>query len=438
MKLDKFNEFFQNPELRIVLRGDTPDDQELHQQEMISNLFKVDNKIDLFSIFISSIEKGRAISKGTASQIIDKFTAQASTSGKEVQEMIAKILSEFPGSKFAEKMGKGVKKTDKKVHKAHKTSKKAGKGIEKEEKAELSAPPALPASHKIPLSQFTKKAAELRANDFKAAKAIQESSRDYIKNTLRLEKGKSFESTRAGRDIKDILIKANDVHLGEKRKYLLASCPKSHEQAGSLFDVGLKQKVSLFVSTLESKEVKSGCNNFWQNRNLSAMTLRDGWKIQNIKSALIAKTIEDGKRAPKLFESTLEATNGKETRTLTHLHYDGWVDHTVPNEQMLQHLLDRMDALQAGKETPIEINCKGGVGRTGTTVLSYDLRQQIRAQLAAGKTLDEVELDPIATLQAIRTQRHGVLGRPAQLACVYAVTGAFYERLKTAQTVETI
>src|SRR5207244_1443289 len=107
---------------------------------------------------------------------------------------------------------------------------------------------------------------------------------------------------------------------------------------------------------------------------------------------------------------------GQEKRTLTHLHYNAWRDgHPMPDEKLLHILHDRIQALNPSSKVPIAINCRAGVGRTGTIAVSHHLRQEIERQIAAGKNLDDIRVNIPATVYAFRKQRENVLRRASQL-----------------------
>ncbi len=142
-------------------------------------------------------------------------------------------------------------------------------------------------------------------------------------------------------------------------------------------------------------------------------------------------------RNRELFRQHLsqKKNEGRETRTLTHFHYDGWKDgQAAPSEELLQKLCDLIEEKQEGKKTPFEVNCKAGIGRTGTLVLCHYLRQKIMEELGKGVELDKIRLNIPEALYAFRKQRPGIIGAPDQLAQVYSITASFVERLKNSIT----
>ena len=225
--------------------------------------------------------------------------------------------------------------------------------------------------------------------------------------------------------------------MGERRNYLLSGCPKTAQEAGDLYDAALKQGVSLFVSTLEANEAPDRMNNFWTKEKLAQIPLRFGWKIEHVGNHLLAERAKEAKgtRTPQLIETCLIATkDGEEDRILTHIHYDAWRDHhAAPNEGLLLTLLARIERIQEAKETAFEVNCKGGVGRTGTVVISHYIRRKIDEELEKGVALDAIALNVPEITYEFRKQRRGVLSHGSQLTQVYSIASAYYEQLKAAQ-----
>jgi protein tyrosine phosphatase len=214
---------------------------------------------------------------------------------------------------------------------------------------------------------------------------------------------------------------------------LLTICPRDLKNAGALFDAAIQRRIRVLVSAHEMDEARTRCNNFWKKKPLSKMPLKDGWQITKTAKSILAvgKKERDGTRAPRIIETTLLATKGNEKRILTHLHYDAWRDgYTMPDEKLMHVLHDRMQELNPSNTVPISVNCRAGVGRTGTIVVSHHMRKEIERQVAAGKNLDDIRINIPATHFAFRTQRPRLLGRAEQLAQVYSILGDYYARLK--------
>ena len=104
---------------------------------------------------------------------------------------------------------------------------------------------------------------------------------------------------------------------------------------------------------------------------------------------------------------------------MIHLHYVGWKDRkAIPDERLYQKLLDRMKELSPIGNAPISINCRGGVGRTGTTAAAYALEY-------SGKKMVNIP----QTIFDLRKQRKGMVGQETQFSQVYSVLGRYFGQL---------
>ena len=293
----------------------------------------------------------------------------------------------------------------------------------------------------LKLSELKRRSDELKANNWKDGerliKQIKKQFERYLAQLAIKGAGHNFDTNLSciqmqNRHETDPVINASDVQMGGCN-YLLFGCPWRANHATVLFDVALQQGVALFVSTLESTDAQDKFNNYWKNDKLAQLRSRDGWTITNVGYRVLAigEMELEGTKEPQIIESTLLATRAGETRTLTHLHYEGWRDRkAMPSEELFHVLQERIAELQKGKTTPFAINCHGGVGRTGTTALSHYFRKEVDAQLLAGKKLDDIEVNIPEVLFQFRLQRKWFLGESGQLANAYSVLSDYYEQLK--------
>ncbi len=297
------------------------------------------------------------------------------------------------------------------------------------------------------LPELKKRAEELKADSYKEAqKIIYDMARRILTDKkiqgLKVKSAQNnktiagkyhppFDKNRAGRNFKGLYINASDVRL-KRQHFVLAGCPKTDRDVRNYFEAALDQNVAVFVSALKSNEAKTRINNFWKADNVSRVKLRNGATIKNISSRVIRK-IEDSKKkiVPQIIETTLVTSNRK---TITHLHYEGWRDKRgMPCKELFSDLLDRIYELSPNPKSPVAINCRGGVGRTGTVAVSLYLRREVDAQLLAGKKLDEISVNIPELIYAFRNQRKSIVGLPVQFTQIYSVLNDYYERLKAKQ-----
>ncbi len=224
-----------------------------------------------------------------------------------------------------------------------------------------------------------------------------------------------------------VFVNASDITFDEQN-FILAGLVKSNAEAARYFDVLIARKVKVLASFHESTESASRCNNFWQNERLENMQLSDGWTIRNVEQKIIAKE-ELEPDSPCIVESTLIAKKGDEEHVMTHFHYDRWRDrHQMPSTDLMLILQDRMEELSPDPTVPIALNCRGGVGRSGSTAVAYLLRKRLQKELLQEKPIDEIEVNLPETVYEFRKQRSGVCGQGSQFAQVHEVLFKLYER----------
>ncbi len=293
------------------------------------------------------------------------------------------------------------------------------------------------------LSELKIKSQELKKDHFKKAKGLLKEIRRRVlldpkmkalttKKSMQNKKNKGrlhhpYDKNRLGKTIRGLYINASDARL-KRQSLILSSCPRSLSEVRDYFDGALARKTEVFVSCLKSTEVKGRSNNFWQNKILKKIRLRNGATIVKIASNVL-QILEDSKKntIPQIIESKLECSNGKQ---ITHLHYEGWRDKTaMPCEKLLNILLDRIYELNPDPTIPVAINCKGGIGRTATVALSLYLRRIVDAKRQSGVPLDEIEVNIPELIYMLRKERKRMMGVPTQLTQIYTVLYAYYQRL---------
>lgn len=307
----------------------------------------------------------------------------------------------------------------------------------------------------ITLSQMRARQTELQANNYKKAKEIlSELKREKTTApTLQEAKGPDNKDEKKHSVSSHLFGKyfgghtkldVNDVKMGKNRNYLLSQCPRTAASAGILYTLALRQNISIFVSLLESTEASSFCNLFWMPRELAHISSRDGWKIEHLVSKVIGQGAKElaGTRDSQLVETTLLATRNiafgqeEEARLMTHLHYDAWRDRmAAPNEELLHKLVNRIEELQGEgvKDAPFQVNCRGGIGRTGTLVAIHAVRQKIYEELGKGVSLDTIRINIPGLIYDLRKQRKSLVSGKEQLVQIYQATATFYERLQKEQ-----
>lgn len=423
MDIGKFDEMFQNVALKEVLWSARQEGKKIKENELVKNLLSIPDaqKEKYIQLFLDALSqmKARKIHRGTCGKLESRLQKKIAEFAPPLKATIEKIIA-----------ASGIGKSAASKQAPHKN-------------ILVSFPPGFQYD-KFPdqlclLHACKTRAEKLRAKKGEAEAILQEINRrvefDPLLNCTSDAANKPpFALNKTGKNIKGISLNANDVRLGKKRNYLLSSCPKSIKEAGHLYDAALHQGVSLFVSTLEATEATDYMNNFWTKEKLTQISLRFGWKIDYIGNHLLAERAKEPKaeRTPQLIETCLIAKkDGAPDRILTHIHYDAWRDHhAAPNEELLNILLERIEQIQEESTTAFQVNCKGGMGRTGTLVISHYIRQKINEELEKGVALDSIALNVPEIVYEFRKQRKGIVSHGQQLTQIYSVASTYYEQLK--------
>lgn len=241
----------------------------------------------------------------------------------------------------------------------------------------------------------------------------------------------TYEFNRTGKDT-GVFLNWSDVHT-KYQNFRLGACPRSTKEAQALFSTVLKDNVRVMVSLHEKDEIKDRCNDFWKNRRLKSMSI-DGWKITGKKEKILGTETSKTGRTSKIIETTLVAKKGSKSKSFTHLHFDGWKDGShVSSEKLFKKLLDRMQALSPSPKTPIAINCRAGVGRTGTTAVAFYLRRYIDAKFQEKKKPNHLHVNIPETIYHFRAQRFGIGGHARNFALLHSITGAYYKKCKASK-----
>lgn len=231
-----------------------------------------------------------------------------------------------------------------------------------------------------------------------------------------------YDAYRAGREIPGTFFNGSDVQT-DLQNFLLFGCPRGAKDTSDFFDTVLRRGIRVIVSLNANGESRRRYFNFWENERLKTLTLRDGWSIEKVAERILAA---EPTGFPKVVESTLLASKGDEKIELHHFHYDGWKDkQPMPSEGLLDILYRRIEEINPSPDPAIAINCRGGVGRTGTGAVGYYARRYVDRVLSTG-TKQTVNIPEI--IYQFRKRRSGIIGQPSQLAQVYSLTYQYYQQ----------
>lgn len=304
----------------------------------------------------------------------------------------------------------------------------------------------------IPLSQFEAEAEYLAVNKKAAVRLLntelnyrEKNDPDFRSLTINNRNDPEFKKlipfcppydfNRLRSDVyPDLYINASLVHTSEQ-EFILAGCPVIREQATEIFMHLLKgwAPKRVWVSLHETGEKSRFCNDFWVPEFVKSLPLRERWRLVRDSTTVLGEGIPSSakRKKPQLIKTTLVFSDGHQTKTIYHLHYDGWADHTsCPNVQLFLKLLDEMTLLNGlgngrpSPHVPIVINCMGGVGRTGMTALGYMCSLKIRA--CPKEKLSILRFNIPELLYALRKARPNMCENNEHIITLYSFLGQLY------------
>lgn len=236
-----------------------------------------------------------------------------------------------------------------------------------------------------------------------------------------------FDHNRLGREVEGTYLNASEVHLKDGPKYIFAAIPRDSVTIADYYHCLMQKGTKVVVTTNPTLESED-CRPFWLNTELEKVTFRDGWTIREIATNVLMKN--KSSKGPELIQRTLNVTKGGEAKTITHLHYENWPDHkAAPDDEMLSALVHKINELQTTNDHPIAINCKGGIGRTGTLAIAHLAIHEIKKQLKAGKKKDEVSLNIAKMIYSLRKERRGMVSHKEQILQIYRLIHEYYKTL---------
>jgi protein tyrosine phosphatase len=193
-----------------------------------------------------------------------------------------------------------------------------------------------------------------------------------------------------------------------EQDFVLAPLP-GHGEIGEYIGMCLQKDVRVMVSAHHFLDARPfGCYKFLDQEILSSLSI-DGWTIQTQSSRVLAVGTQKNSRGeiPQIVETTLRATNSQGvSHTVTHLHYEGWLDIRVaPDETLLCRLIDRVQELSFNPRNPIAINCLAGRGRTFNIAAAYYFRKKIDEAHQRGEDIATFPINLFETLFAFDKQR---------------------------------
>ena len=238
----------------------------------------------------------------------------------------------------------------------------------------------------------------------------------YIRAKQSEKPDNTYPSNRIG------TLNASTIKFNDSIHFILSGCPQIETLEEHFHKAMIEADCTLWF-TLNNIGENKICPKFWSNTYLKNLKLPDNWTIENYSE------IEYSNIQPKLIESTLIAANFKESKTITHIHYDCWEDmQEAPSDALLLDCAKKvLNHIQKGHK--VGINCKGGVGRTGTLAVLTTCMLSVQKQLETGISLDKISINVAETTFQLRKHRPSIIAATAQFLQVHRVLGLYYKEL---------
>jgi protein tyrosine phosphatase len=235
-----------------------------------------------------------------------------------------------------------------------------------------------------------------------------------------------YDQTRSGRDLPGVFFDGTDIETSLQNLMIFA-CPLHAEEARSMFEAIIHKGVRVIVGLAEHRESNVRFCDFWEQRQLDRIPFRHGISVRNEGSAVLAqdRPTQWGPRPPTVIEHTLRVKGEGVDRTITYLHFDGWVDNCpVPREDFLELIYERIELYGLPPKVPIAFHCMGGVGRSATAAVGFYLRRLIDRERLRG-FFDVINIPQIIYCE-FRRRRAGAICKSFQLATIYSLAARYY------------
>ncbi|XP_050411849.1 tyrosine-protein phosphatase non-receptor type 11 [Patella vulgata] len=193
-----------------------------------------------------------------------------------------------------------------------------------------------------------------------------------------------------------------------------------------------QENTSVIVMT--TKEVERGKNKamkYW-----SEMDCPKEYPYYNGKiTCKLLSEFKETEYITREMEITKENADGKVegTRRIFQYHFQTWPDYGVPQDPgSVLKFLYTVNSKQESIENagPLVVHCSAGIGRTGTFIVIDMILNQIKTHGF------DTDIDILKTIQAVRSQRSGMVQTEAQYKFVYMAVSHYIETEKQRQAAE--
>jgi protein tyrosine phosphatase len=144
-----------------------------------------------------------------------------------------------------------------------------------------------------------------------------------------------------------------------------------------------------------------------------------GWKLSLEKEEVLENGPDLQRIVKRRFSAILRTRHTHIKRTIIQLHLENWRDYSVPDLELFQCFLERVQQYTVSN-TPILVHCVAGVGRSGTFVAAHSLQQELLAGASA--------VNVPKRIYDLRLQRSGLVTTLKQFQFIYRVLLPFFSQ----------
>lgn len=158
----------------------------------------------------------------------------------------------------------------------------------------------------------------------------------------------------------------------------------------------------------------------WWDMCKLPMPLHGGYTIQYLDEEQFSRPEALDEQVLIIRRFKVRDSENRDVRVIFQIQHFNWKDHGPPDRDLFRESQERVDRLNPGK-TPIVCHCSAGCGRTGTWIVADKIWRKIQAQLASGKTLDQIDIDIEAEIIQMRQIRAQMVQSMSQLKAIYEI-----------------
>jgi protein tyrosine phosphatase len=123
--------------------------------------------------------------------------------------------------------------------------------------------------------------------------------------------------------------------------------------------------------------------------------------------------------------------NSKYNYVLKYYPLESWKDNRGIDPSILLNLIEKVRKDYDPENGLLACHCTGGVGRTGTFIAGFLLLQEIDRQIAAGISIDALNISIEKIVTQLALQRVHMVAKPAQYVTLYRLVDLYVKNLKS-------